>query len=163
MPSIAYPFIPKSAVTLKPGQFWGVPLSEGGFGCGRVIQAAATYKGASRVIFYGALLDWFGSVPPNEDSIAGAACLAQGKIHIKSIKIYGTEILGLRPLELDNITPALVISGLGDPDAGDWVMEGHELLRRSHLGDKDLPSQSIWGYGYIRALAEAKFTRCVNG
>lgn len=163
MRSIAYPFVPKSAVTLLPGQFWGVPLANGSFACGRVIQPAANHEGASRVIFYGTLLDWLGNQQPTPDSIAGAKCLAQGKIHIKSIKAFGTPILGIRPLALDNITPTLVISGLGDPSIGDWVMQGHELLRKARLQDVDLPQQQLWGAAYIRELAENKLLGAKRG
>jgi hypothetical protein len=30
-----YPFEPKSNAYLLPGQFWGVPLSDRGWACGR--------------------------------------------------------------------------------------------------------------------------------
>ena len=32
-----YPFEPRSNVHLRPGQFWGVPLSDGRWACGRVL------------------------------------------------------------------------------------------------------------------------------
>lgn len=32
-----YPFEPKSNAYLLPGQFWGVPLSDGRWACGRVL------------------------------------------------------------------------------------------------------------------------------
>ena len=32
-----YPFEPKSNAHLMPGQFWGVPLSDGRWACGRVL------------------------------------------------------------------------------------------------------------------------------
>ena len=32
-----YPFEPKSNAHLLPGQFWGVPLSDGRWACGRVL------------------------------------------------------------------------------------------------------------------------------
>lgn len=150
-----YPFAPKSAMALKPGQYWGVPLKDGSFACGRVLQPAASYAGASRVMFYGALLDWHGPQPPTGDSIAGAKCIAQGKIHVKSLSSFGTQILGLRPLELDGISPTRVLSGLGDP--GGMVMLGIEPLCARETADAELPPQSLWGVGYIRALAEHVF------
>src|SRR6266700_932410 len=49
-----YPFEPKSNTHLLPGQFWGVPLSDGRWACGRVLavktQSDAYFPGNSRTI-----------------------------------------------------------------------------------------------------------------
>ena len=34
----AYPFRPKSTAELEAGQFWSIPLPDGRFACGRVLQ-----------------------------------------------------------------------------------------------------------------------------
>jgi hypothetical protein len=150
-----YPTSPKSARTLVPGEYWGVPLKDGSYACGRVLQAAASYPGASTVIFFGALLNWRGYELPTSNTIAGAEAIAQGKIHIKSLKTFGTSILGCRSLDLDGIVPTLVRSGLGDPEG--MVMLGVMPLRPQTNADAELPPQSLWGVGYIRALAEHRF------
>jgi hypothetical protein len=150
-----YPFEPKSAISLRSGEFWGVPLRDGSFGCGRVLQPAAGYPGASRVTFYGALLNWHGQQHPTEQAISGCKCIAQGKMHIKSLKNFGSPILGWRPLDIEEISPAIVLSGLGDPSG--MVMRGIEPIRVRTKADADLPSQSFWGIGYIMALAEHRF------
>ncbi len=35
---VKYPFVPKSNRSLIPGQFWAIPLNNGKFACGRVIE-----------------------------------------------------------------------------------------------------------------------------
>lgn len=93
MPSrraITYPFVPRSAAFLLPGQFWALPLSDGSFGCGRVIEAGAPKGIGSRVSFIAGVLDWHANVPPTYETIAGATCLDQGSAHIKpSQKLAG--------------------------------------------------------------------------
>lgn len=38
---IRYPFVPKSNRFLAAGQYWALPLSNGQFGCGRVMDVPA--------------------------------------------------------------------------------------------------------------------------
>jgi len=60
-----YPFEPKSNTHLLPGQFWGVPLSDGRWACGRVLavktQPDAYFPGNSRT-FLAALMYWQGDI-----------------------------------------------------------------------------------------------------
>lgn len=98
-----YPFVPKSNVALEPGQFWSVPLSDGRFGCGRVLAVNREAAYGRRTTFVGALLDWVGSEPPTFEAIAGARILEAGGAHVQVVGEAGGAILGLRPLELDGL------------------------------------------------------------
>ena len=126
----AYPFEPRSNTYLRPGQFWGVPLSDGRWTCGRVLAVRAAppdpyFPGNSRT-FLAALMDWEGDEQPVAQAIAGRQVLAQGWAHVKSIRLHGRMILGCRDLGLDGISrPAA-----GDPPrrrdsgalrGGDWA------------------------------------------
>jgi len=99
-----YPFVPKSNRYLEPGQFWALPLSDGRYGCGRVMVAPAFGK-KDRVYFIGGLADWIGVEPPSHDAIAGAEVLAQAKMHFEAISKTGGAVLGMRPLEVDRLEP----------------------------------------------------------
>jgi hypothetical protein len=85
-------------VHLRPGQFWSVPLSDGRFGCGRVLGIDRNRGYGSRTWFLGAVLDWVDAEPPTAESIAGAPVLEVGHAHIDVITSDGGGILGESPL-----------------------------------------------------------------
>ena len=63
-PAPGYPFVPKSNAYLRAGQFWAVPLSDGRFGCGRVLDVPKSgdlHVPANSRMFLAGLLDWVGS------------------------------------------------------------------------------------------------------
>ena len=153
--STKYPFVPKSTASLVPGQFWALPLSNGLFACGRVIQLAPIGMMGARVSFLGAVLDWVSSSQPTSAAIAGAACVAQGHVHIKAITESGGEILGHRPLELDGIEPWLFRGAHGWQNSS--VQEGLIPIRPQTPEDKRLPVFSTWGYDFALGIAEARF------
>ena len=98
---------------LRPGQFWSVPLSDGRFGCGRVLGADREPGYGARTWFVAGLLDWIGAESPTAESIAGASLLEVGHAHIDVISSDGA-ILGERPLEADGLAqPDSVISYWG--------------------------------------------------
>jgi len=157
MPSITYPFQPKSTAKLVPGQYWGVPLSNGTYACGRVVQVLAKGVEGSRVTFLAGLMDWNGSEPPNAATIAGADFLGQGQAHLKTITENGGTVLGHRPLETNNLNP--------------WQFRGAEFFRNSYVyeglikarpqtpDDDKLPVLGVWGFKFITTLAEKEFVR----
>lgn len=83
---------------LRPGQFWSVPLSDGRFGCGRVLNVDRAPGYGSRTWFLGAVLDWVDAEPPTAESIAGAPVLEVGHAHIDVITSDGGAVLGEAPL-----------------------------------------------------------------
>jgi hypothetical protein len=153
--TVTYPFVPNSAASLIPGQFWALPLSNGTFGCGRVVQLAPVGMMGARVSFLGAVLDWVSPSPPTSATIAGVPCVSQGHVHIKAITATGGEILGLRALELDGIEPWLFRGAHGWQNSS--VQKGLLPVRPQTPADIDLPVFSTWGYNFVVGIAEARF------
>ena len=145
-----YPFVPRSSVRLIPGDFWAVPLADGSFGCGRVLEHMPKGMPGSRVGFLGALLDWHEPEPPNSQRIAGAASVEQGVMHVFAITKTGGAVLGNRPLALDRLEPWTFIDG-------NSVQKGFTRLRAAARADVGLPALSWWGYTVIQILGNKRF------
>ena len=64
-----YPFIPKSTSLMKEGQYWDIPLSNGKFACGRVLQFDYSNGKKNSRSFLAGLMDWVGENPPTSDTI----------------------------------------------------------------------------------------------
>lgn len=157
MPPTKYPFVPESTRTLLPGQFWAIPLSDGSFGCGRVIALKDKDARYSLKAFLAGLLDWHEKTPSSEDTIKGRKTLEQGHAHIKTIIETGGSILGWRQLELDGIEPDYFLNQ--SPDSPKCkLMRGFETLRIATPSERSkLSVFSTWGYEVIRLRAEKKF------
>jgi hypothetical protein len=105
MPTPTYPFTPKSNAQLEPGQFWSIPLSDGRFGCGRVLRIDRDRSYGARILFVGGVLDWVGDTPPTAEAIAGRPVLGIGVTHVRAISYGGGAVVGERPLAADGIEP----------------------------------------------------------
>ena len=156
-----YPFEPRSNVHLRPGQFWGVSLSDGRWACGRVLavktQPGAYFPGNSRT-FLAALMHWEGDEPPAAGAIADRQVLAQGWAHVGSIQRNGRVILGCRDLGLDGIRGVREVTHRG----GGTVMlyEGATPLRPATRDEAaTMPVLSTWGLDVISVLAERLFVK----
>ena len=155
MTEIHYPFEPKSNAYLIPGQFWGVPLSDGRFACGRVLDVPREpddFIPVSSRIFLAGLQRWVGDAPPTSEDIAGADLLAQGFAHIKAIRENGGSVLGIRPLELDSVVPRRWRSHVAGGTV--WVYEGANRLGPATASDASLPVITTWGFKVITVIAE---------
>lgn len=152
-----YPFVPRSTTSLVPGQFWAIPLSDGSFGCGRVIETKPPGSAGARLLFLAAVLDWYADVPPTSGAIAGVKCLDQGQAHMKAITETGGCILGHRPLELDSIEPWEFRGNQFHVNS--YVYRGMEPLRPQEPADKSLPVLSTWGYKVPGAIVERRFCK----
>ena len=97
------PFVPKSSKRLAPGDFWAIPLRDGRFACGRVVELLPQGMPVARVALLGGLTDWQGSSEPSGESIAGGTFLAQGIMHIRSITTTGGSISGHREFSPDSL------------------------------------------------------------
>jgi hypothetical protein len=169
----AYPFLPKSNRSLRPGQFWSIPLACGRFACGRVLAVPPAAE-KNRREFYAGLLDWAGDAPPTFASIAGRRIIEQGLAHIKTFTAHNVPIRGCRPLALDQVElPLTVAQACWQPGA--VVMQGYEVVRYSQPEDHPeqyvsgpsgitrierpgaLPVRSTWGHSVLYALAERHF------
>jgi hypothetical protein len=150
-----YPLIPKSTSALIPGQYWALPLSDGSFGCGRVIQLMPAGTTGSRVTFLAGVLDWHGGTLPTVTAISGASCLAQGAAHVRSIVLSGGCLLGWRELAADGIEPWLFRG------AEHWrnsvVQQGFAPIRPQTPDDVALPVYETWGLEVARLVAERRF------
>jgi hypothetical protein len=158
--SPVYPFEPHSNTHLEPGQFWGIPLTDGAFACGRVLAIPSRadhdrHFSYSTTTFLAGLMAWVAREPPTSRTIADAHLLAQGKAHILTIRRSGG-ILGSRDLGLDGITGLREVTHRGDGTL--WLYEGARRLRSATREEaQTLPITSTWGYGAIAAIAESRF------
>lgn len=152
---LTYPLVPKSANWLLAGQFWALPLSDGTFGCARVIEVPPAKTRTSRMEFLAGVLDWHATVLPTSESIVGARCIDQGRAHIRAITRTGGVILGFRDLADDAIEPWLFRG------AHFWknskVYRGLTRVRPQAPEDNNLPVLSTWGYNVPCVIAEARF------
>lgn len=88
----------------------------------------------NRTLFLGGLLNWSGPSLPKPSNLKNAGVLQSGFMHIRAIQRNGSEVNGAVDGTWD-VAPEVVYTGL----------------------TSDGPP--IWGYGYIRALAEKHFWR----
>ena len=153
-----YPFEPRSTAHLEPGQFWGVPLSDGRFACGRVLEvprAKDPQIPVSTRTFLAGLMDWVADVPPTQVGIAGAPLLEQGFAHVRAIRENGGMVLGMRPLEVDGVEPHVWLTTSFIRQA--WVYRGATPLHRAVPADGSLPVMGVWGYRVISTLVNQAF------
>ena len=159
MTNIQYPFVPKSTAHMREGQFWDIPLSNGRFACGRVLQFNMQNGKRHSRIFLAGLIDWCGKKLPTVTSIAGRALLRQGAVHIQTITWNKGAIRGWRSLEEDNIEPLLELSQIG-MGKGCYLQRGFEFLRPATAREqKTLYVHSGWGLEIIKLLAEDYFVK----
>jgi hypothetical protein len=149
-----YPFVPKSTAYIEPGHFWSIPLSSGGYACGRVVQLWIENGSRQTRMFLAGLMDWAGIDVPTADGLVGCRVIEQGLVHIKTIGENGGKILGFRDLALDGIEPGLFL----DASFATCVQYGLERLRPfDRKKDDHLPVLCTWGFGVIKILAEKHF------
>jgi hypothetical protein len=157
----SYPFEPRSNAYLKPGQFWGVPLSDGRWACGRVLAImtqAGNYFPLNSRMFLAALMDWEGDQPPTAEDLTAHRVVAEGWAHILLIENSGRFILGERDLELDSIRGLRAVTHR----SGGTVMlyEGATPLRPATQHEAaTMPVLSTWGSKFIAVLAERLFVQ----
>ncbi len=161
--AITYPFEPKSIAYLRAGQFWAVRLSDGRFGCGRVLYVPSPSDPQPSLylntrIFLAGLMDWSGDEPPTAQAIAGCKLLEQGRVHVAAITDTGSKILGQRDLELDGLSGLLQVSHRGGGTV--WLYEGGKRPRAATGQERQtLPVMAVWGRRVIVLLAERHFLR----
>jgi len=146
-----YPFVPKSTAYLEPGHFWSIPLRNGGYACGRVLQLWTEAGRRNRRLFLAGLMDWSGGEPPTAEALAGRGVLDRGIVHVKTISENAGEVLGHRELALDGIEPGLFL----DAACATRVQRGFDPLRPFDPGrDAGLPVLVTWGFAVIKLLAD---------
>jgi len=152
-----YPFTPRSNRHLIPGQFWPLPLSDGRFACGRVLQLPPASEHPDRRSFLGGLMDWVGNAPPRSADLAGGHIMEQGVMHIRVFTHQGSQVIGHRPLEVDNLAPARWLSAAADSPSC-ILMEGLTPIRPATAEERRfLPTYSSWGFRVVYIAAERHF------
>lgn len=157
MKKLSYPFQPKSNRYLIPGQFWPIPLSNGTFACGRVLEVSSEYNKA----FIGGLMDWIGNEPPTSEDLRGSSIIKQGDGHIKMIQETAIDgmIFGHRDLELDNLEVAYFRSQEMFAD-NCMLQKGYKEIRPITKEEhQKYNTLSTWGYGVIKFSAEDMFVK----
>lgn len=160
---IPYPFEPKSIAYLRAGQYWAIPLSDGRFGCGRVLYVPSPSDPQPSLylntrIFLAGLMDWSGGEPPTAQAIARCGLLAQGRVHVAAVTDTGSKILGQRDLELDGLSGLLEVSHRGGGTV--WLYQGGKRLRAATTQERQtLPVMSVWGRQVIVLLAGKHLAR----
>jgi len=143
----SFPFVPKSSARLVAGDYWGVPLQDGRWACGRVLQLMPRGYAGGRVGFLGGLLDWSSSNVPTGNAIAGCPVLEQGVMHVMAIQTTGGKLLGNRPLEDDGLEPLLVCHD-------GMISKGFTPVRKWQVADgQTIAGLSWWGYDVIQIRA----------
>ena len=161
--AITYPFEPKSIAYLRAGQFWAVPLSDGRFGCGRVLYVPSPSDPEPSLylntrIFLAGLMDWSGYEPPTAQANAGCKLLEQGRVHVAAITDTGSKILGHRDLGQDGLSGLLQVSHRGGGTV--WLYEGGKRLHTATRQEQQtLPVMSVWGRRVVVLLAERHLLR----
>jgi hypothetical protein len=148
---MALPYIPKTTKHVQPGDFWAIKLDDGRYSAGRVLQIL------DRVTVLGCVLDWSSDGPPTEQAIAGAAVLATGRMHLKTIADCGDGIRGNRSLAEDNIELPLFRSHSEGP--GQRLLEGATDIGPIDDDGTSLPVISTWGFGVAKLRANRRFCR----
>ena len=144
----AYPFVPKSSQLLRPGDFWAIPLRDGSFACGCVVELMPKGIPGARVGFLGGLLDWHANILPTPESVRDAGFVSQGTMHIRAIISTGGTILGHRETPVDVWTFI----------HGEKIQKGFTFVRPwSRDDNKRLPTYSVWGYDVIQIKANRHF------
>ncbi len=120
-----YPYEPKSNNKLEIGEFWSIPLPNGEFGCGVIIEIPD--KNEKRMRFTAGLLNWIGNQAPTESILkfGDLKIIRFGNVHIKTILSRGEKIRG--KIEIENI---------------------------GNIKISNLKELSTWGYNFINLLAE---------
>jgi hypothetical protein len=132
-----YPFVPRSAGSLKRGQFWAIPLSDGSYACGVVIGPYKAEGPGSRSWFVGALVDWWGPKPPTAADLGGSSLVAGMVLRTETITDTGGAILGERPLppgtpDGSTVKRMMTTEGLLRTAERRWVALEPERVRPLH-------------------------------
>ena len=151
-----YPFVPKSTSSLVPGQFWALPLSDGSFGCGRVVQLMPREMmvHVSRPGRRSGL-----AFRRTADAQIHCACAMCHSRPCPSESNNGNRGLnsGSRALDADGIQPWLFRGAHGWQNSN--VQLGFIPVRPQQPEDRDLPVFSTWGFDIAASIADARFVQ----
>ena len=115
-----YPFVPKSTAYLQVGDIWAIPLADGRYGCGYVVDLYPN----RRKSFVAGLTNWVGPAPPKPEGLRGCRVIEHADAHLKTITEHGPEVVGHCdfPLQIDP-----------DPREHTWGYNVIRILANKHL------------------------------
>lgn len=154
-----FPFVPKSNAFLLPGHFWPIPLRDGRFAAGVVLNVPSRmvrsdFAGSRRMVVIG-LLDWSGPSMPDVRALNGVTLRECGDAHVRSIVLTsgGRGIIG----RLDAMPTELsYLSHGGGP--GVWVMVNGQPDHPASAEERvKLEVWETWGLIVIEGLANKHF------
>gem|GEM_PF-1006637 len=152
----SYPYTPKSTTYLTPGEFWTIRLNDGRYACGRVLQLDFGLGKRHTRWFLAGLMNWVGREQPTNEGIAGLDILDHGRVHVKTIEECGGQIVGSRPLELDDLQVPLTLECRHGSNIK--LRRGFQFLEEaSDEQMANLDALSTWGYHFIKLRAEKLF------
>ncbi|WP_444944727.1 Imm26 family immunity protein [Microbulbifer sp. ZKSA006] len=147
-----YPHIPKKASEVKEGDFYYIPLSNGWFACGRLLEIKKKSGRKTKSILVG-LHDWTAARHPTAEDIHNCPIIEQGVMHINSIGHVGGEVIGFKPLIDDNLKPSPQF------EAG-YLIQGFENMRPLPKEEYENYSRRVtYGLNSIRLKAEKHFAK----
>jgi hypothetical protein len=153
---VTYPFLPKTTATLEAGQFWDIPLSNGGYAAGVVLIPKAYESGrGSTTTFVAGLLAWSGPQAPTPEELAGRRICTWGKASVRAIAASGGELLG----KVDKTAGGILMV---DARAGAGVRRFLNGIDMGPATPRDLQKLEVcswWGMGVPAVLAERTFVR----
>ncbi|WP_036193773.1 Imm26 family immunity protein [Marinobacter daepoensis] len=145
-----YPITPKKPSEIREGDFYYIPLSNGWFACGRLLEIEKKSGRKTKSILVG-LHDWTGRAKPTAEDIHNCPIIEQGVMHINSIGHVGGEVIGFKPLGDDGLKPLPQFEAgnliLGFKNLGPLPKEEYEKYSR----------RLTYGLKVILLLAEKHF------
>lgn len=137
---------------MEIGQFWPIPLSDGKFACGIVLDLV---RGSNREFLAG-LVNWCGPKEPQPRDIAWLDVVEQGIGHIKIIQEGCGRIIGVLPSDSLPPSPLMWTEHIGGNEWG--LYRGLELTEVIDAEQaKEYQRKRTWGYDVINLLAEKRF------
>ncbi len=151
--TVEYPLVPDSEDQLQAGQFWSIPLRNGSYGCGVVVELD---KKSGVAFFHGVLLDWRDSTPPTQAVvISSTEILAKSFCGAAAITVGGGRIEGR--VEVERL--AIELPEEIDSVAGHnrKVFQGSTIVRDASADDlRQLQTRGMGSMGSFRVAAERR-------
>jgi hypothetical protein len=133
----------------------GHPLSDGRFGCGRVLYVLGPSDPQPSLylntrLFLAGLMDWSVDEPPTTQALAGSKLLDQVLVHMAAITGTGCKILGQRDLEKNSLSALIQVSHRGGGTV--WLLRRRKTpARRNEPKAPDLARHVSVGSASHRA------------
>ena len=92
MPNRTFPFSPRSAASLEPGDLIAVPGEASEWGCLQVVDVRRDGPGA-RTTFVAGVLPWRGQSPPTREDVTGLTATQHGLVPVELFTKGGLQVV----------------------------------------------------------------------